>query len=189
MRNRAIAPDQLVALRSFSLFPPSTREFRCQCPNHNRRMVAVAHHHRQGVLTPPVIKVTAVVIFDLAHFPHIEGFMENQEIQTIARVQKCRGKNGLCADADGVPKPAAFSNSTRRSFARWNAAAPSGPLSWCTLPPANLIDFPFSENPFSADHASVRMPNGVITLSITLPPRRTVETALYSVGVYHLSRA
>src|SRR5580698_3606651 len=64
-------------------------------------MVAVAHHHGRSIPLPPFVEVTAVVILHLAHFPHIEGLIQNQETQAIARVEE-RRRWWVMRGADGV---------------------------------------------------------------------------------------
>ena len=150
-------------------------------PDHDGGMVAVPQHHCRNVPLPPFVKIAAIVELDLVGFPGIER-LRPAPADRAGRTHPEMPATAGCAHVRTALNPAAFSNSTRRSSARSNAAAPSGPLSWCTHPPASLIALPFSNSPFSGDHASVRMPKVVTTSSTTLPSLRRRVTARYSAG-------
>ena len=76
-------------------------------------------------------------------------------------------------------KPAALSNSMRRSSARSTAAAPSGPLSWWMHAPRSNTGFPLIRRPLRGSTCSVRTPK-VVTDLVTVRPR--VLCAVYSDG-------
>ena len=58
-------------------------------PDHDRRMIAIAQHHRGDILLPPSVEIGAVVELDLVSLPHVEGFIQHQESEPIACIQEC----------------------------------------------------------------------------------------------------
>ena len=74
-------------------------------PDHNRRMVPVAQHHRRDIALPPRVKIIPIVELHLVRLPRIERLIQHQQPEPVARIQKCRRRRIVRRPHRVVPRP------------------------------------------------------------------------------------
>ena len=70
-------------------------------PNDDRGVIAIAEHHRRGVRPPPLVELARHVVLDLGRLPDVEGLVEHQQSQAVARVEERLGRH-VVRRADGI---------------------------------------------------------------------------------------
>src|SRR5580704_6879325 len=55
-------------------------------------MIASPFHHSVNVLLPPFMEEAGIIVFTLAHRPNIEWLIQYEQTQSIAGIQKRRGR-------------------------------------------------------------------------------------------------
>src|SRR5271165_1205928 len=72
-----------------ALFDLQLGDLIADSPDHNGGMIAIAQHHRRYISLPPFIKIAAIVKLNLVRLPGIERFVQYQQPEPVASVQKC----------------------------------------------------------------------------------------------------
>ena len=146
-----------------------------EAPHDDGGMVAVAEDHGVEIGLPVGGEIDAVILGKFSVGPAIAGFVDDEQAEAVAGVEK-GGGGGIVVQRTAL-KPAAFNSSTRRVSARLKAATPRGPLSSWTQAPYILRGWPLRRKPLSTEAEMVRTPKVVWRVSTILPLDEAMVTA------------